>query len=223
MIEQQVNLYQKQFHPVKEVMGVRDCLLLFGACICIFAIFSSMQYSKLASVEKELEATAQQHEMMMARLAKIADVTNTKRKTAVPEEDIVKVEKDLQSRRELLANLNSSRYGNTTGFSRYLQALARQHVEGSWITGLAVINGGNDISVAGSVLQPKLAPIYLQRLSKENIFSGKRFNVLELSRVESETSDDNTSNHSNEEGYIDFIIRTNKDDVMAVGEVGSGS
>jgi len=218
-INQKVNLYQKQFHPEKEKLTLAHGLIAFLLVIASFAGISWMKIEKLKRIEQQISQQEKQHQTMLAQLSKLAAASNNNKKEAVKETDIETKEQELRSRRELLTSLTDGKHGSTEGFSDYLLALSRQHVNGTWITGLSVQNGGEKLAIAGSCLKPELAPVYLQKLSDEKIFTGKTFGVMEL--VRQETESDKKKQKSADQ--INFIFRTNNDDVTQVEEIGNGT
>ena len=214
-ITQQVNLYQSQFQPEKERFTLAHCLIALLLVGVTFAGFSWLKIDQLKQIEQQISQQEKQHQNMLAQLSKLAAASNNNQKTAVKEIDIIGKEEELIARRELLSTLTGGKHGSTEGFSDYLLALSRQHVNGAWITGLSVQQGGTKLAIAGSSLKPELAPVYLQNLSNEKVFSGKTFGVMELSRQDV-TSEDGTLNSSDQ---IDFIFRTDNDDVTRVEEI----
>lgn len=218
-ITQQVNLYQKQFHPEKEKLTLAHCLIVLFLVMAAFGGMSWMKLEQLKQIEQQISQQEKQHQTMLAQLSKLAAASNNNKKEAVKETDIETKEQELRSRRELLTNLTDGKHGSTEGFSDYLLALSRQHVNGTWITGLSVKNGGEKLAIAGSSLKPELAPIYLQKLSDEKIFSGKTFGVMELVHQEFAAEE----NKPKPADQVNFIFRTENDDITEVEEIGNES
>ncbi len=214
-IIQQVNLFQSQFHPEKERMTLAHCSIILFFVGVVFAGLSWMKIDQLKGIEQQISQQEKQHQTMLAQLSKLAAANNKNQKAAVKETDIIGKEEDLKARRELLSTLTGGKHGSTEGFSDYLLALSRQHVNGAWITGLSVQQGGTKLAIAGSSLTPELAPVYLQNLSNEKIFTGKTFGVMELSRQEVKSEDGSKITSD----QIDFIFRTDNDDVTLVEEI----
>ena len=214
-IVQQVNLFQSQFHPGKERLTLTHCLVALFVVVIAFAGLSWLKIDQLKEIEQQISNLDGQHQTMMAQLSKLAMTSNTNKKTAVKESEIADKEEELKARRELLGTLTGGKYGSTEGFSEFMLALSRQHVKGAWITGLSVQQGGEQLAIAGSSLTPELAPIYLQNLSNEKVFAGKTFDVMDLNRQEASAED----KLKNIPDRIDFIFRSDNDDVMQVGEI----
>jgi hypothetical protein len=196
-------------------MTLAHCSIILFFVGVIFAGLSWMQIDQLKGIEQQISQQEKQHQTMLAQLSKLAAASNKNQKAAVKETDIISKEEDLKARRELLSTLTGGKHGSTEGFSDYLLALSRQHVNGAWITGLSVQQGGTKLAIAGSSLKPELAPVYLQNLSNEKVFSGKTFGVMELSRQEVKSEDGSKITSD----QIDFIFRTDNDDVTLVEEI----
>jgi len=213
-VTQRVNLYQGQFHPEKERMTLAHCSIILFFVGVVFAGLSWLKIDQLKGIEQQISQQEKQHQNMLAQLSKLAATNNKNQKIAIKDTDIIDKEEELKARRELLSSLTGGEQGSTEGFSDYMLALSRQHVSGAWITGFSVQQGGAKLAIAGSSLKPELAPVYLQKLSNEKVFSGKTFGVMELSRqdVISEDSHNGTD-------QIDFIFRTDNDDVTHVEEI----
>ncbi|MBM2830835.1 MAG: biosis protein MshI [Gammaproteobacteria bacterium] len=82
--------------------------------------------------------------------------------------------------------LTNHEFGNATGFSSYLEAFARQHVDGTWLTRVSITGGGTVLGLEGKTLSSELVPIYIQQLAEEKTLSGSSFNVMELHRSKEE-------------------------------------
>ena len=66
------------------------------------------------------------------------------------------------------------------GFAARLEALARQSVDGLWLTGMVLHQ--DDVLLKGRALQPQLIPVYVQRLDREPSLQGRAFKALEVVR-----------------------------------------
>lgn len=214
-IEQNVNLYQEQFHPEKETLTIMHCLIAMLLVVGILAGLSWNKTMQLQDIEQEVSDLNAQNDRMMQQLSTLAVTNNQNKKKAVKETDIKDKETELKTRRELLGSLTGQKYGSTEGFSEFMVALSRQHVQGAWITGLSVNKGGEDLAIIGSSLKPELAPIYLQKLSNEKVFAGKSFAMLKLHRNEDNSS--TVSQNSSEK--IDFVFRTENGSASVFEEI----
>jgi hypothetical protein len=137
----------------------------------------------VAALQKEADAGAQQLTKKQARLASVGTEFAPRQKSAALEAEVAEAEAQLASLRKVSAVLDSGELGNTRGYSEYFKALARQNVDGLWLTGVSVAAGGNDIGVRGRALDPALLPGYLGRLTREDTLRGKAFGSLQISQA----------------------------------------
>ncbi len=84
---------------------------------------------------------------------------------------------DLERLRRLHQALNQ-RGGR--GWSAHLEALARAHVDGVWLTEVGLQPGGQAVRLAGGMLHAALLKTYLSRLSAQPEFAGLGFRTLVL-------------------------------------------
>lgn len=100
---------------------------------------------------------------------------------SVLDAEIQRLEATLKTARDSMNVLEGGALGNRDGFARYMQAFARQSLDGLWLTGFTVAGGG-DVAIEGRVLRPELVPAYIQRLNGEPALKGRAFAALDLRR-----------------------------------------
>lgn len=105
-----------------------------------------------------------------------------------------------ETQQVLIDTLKSGAVGNTSGYSQYLRAFARQTVQGLWLTGFSIQGDAAYLSLSGGVLNPELLPAYVQRLGKEPVMQGKSFGSLQMQR--------NEDGGENSPRYIEFSLQS---------------
>lgn len=89
--------------------------------------------------------------------------------------------KELQARRNALeVYLNE----DSPGFSDFLIAMARQHVQGMWLTGIGISNQTRAVELDGASTRPELVTEYLSRLNFEPELNGIQFRGFRLSAAD---------------------------------------
>jgi hypothetical protein len=73
--------------------------------------------------------------------------------------------------------------GNTRGYAEYFRALARQSVDGLWLTGVTIGGAGTEIGVRGRALDAALVPGYLARLRNEQVLQGKPVGSMQIGQA----------------------------------------
>lgn len=181
-MNQQINLYQPKFRRQEKVFSamimIQICCLFF-VVLAIIYFYGQYQIKPMKiQLQKVNRDVASLRSKVNAYKAKIPNLS----KSRLLENEVARTQKELQQREKVRAMLKQQELGNAIGFSGYLEALAREHVQGTWLTGVAIKNGGKELSLQGKTLSSELVPRYIQRLSKEDLLSGITFNVMELQR-----------------------------------------
>jgi len=87
-----------------------------------------------------------------------------------------------QRKQQALELLQGRTVGNTAGFGGQFRGLARRRVNGLWLTGVDIYDGGSQMTLSGKTYSDKLVPRYLQLLGKEKSFQGTDFREVALKR-----------------------------------------
>jgi Fimbrial assembly protein (PilN) len=197
-MNQQINLYQPMFRKQKVVFSAMTMLQVGAFFIIVFASIYVYQSSQLKPYKKQL-ADIDQELIQLSNQVGVLNNTNKKTKSKLLENEIVKLTKELEQRERISNVLSSRSFGNSAGFSSYLEAFAKGHVQGTWLTSVNIKQGGSALGLKGKTLSSELVPVYIQNLGKQESMAGSSFNVMELARVE-----------NNEGGSeLNFSISTN--------------
>lgn len=107
---------------------------------------------------------------------------------AVPKEfQQVKDMKSQEARQQQLTDaMRHATQQTTEPYSTFLTALARQRLDGLWITHLSVRDQGLDVNLTGRMVDPARLPAYLQRLQAEPQFQGRRFAQVDIRALNNE-------------------------------------
>ena len=130
------------------------------------------------------EAAAQLKKIrdQLAGTGKVAQKTRSK----TLEDQVVRAEALLKSREGLIVRLQGGEIGNRDGYSKFLLALARQRLEGVWLTSIEIAGARDDFAIQGRALRAELLTDYIKVLSKEQAFRGKPIGTLSLRERELE-------------------------------------
>lgn len=179
-MSQYINLLGPAFRKPRVLLTLGRALLLTGIAGAAMAGVYAHDQHRVEGLREEL-ASAQT--LLKAQNAYTENLKGDKGKTAssVLDNEVQRLEAQLKSARDSMAVLESGALGNRDGFARYLQAFARQSLDGLWLTGFTV-GGSGEVSIQGRVLRPELVPAYIQRLNGEPALKGREFAALELRR-----------------------------------------
>lgn len=177
-MSQQVNLYNPIFLKQKKIFSSKTMLEALAVLVLGLMVFYGYARYQVANLQTESERSAKRLEAAEARFGRLAQQFGPRQKRGDIEAKIRQTEAELNTLGEVQAALNRGVVGAGNGFSPYLKAFARQSISGLWLTGFSI--SASDMAISGRTLKPELVPVYIQRLSEEQVMQGRKFALLEM-------------------------------------------
>jgi len=187
-VSQQINLFNPIFLKRKKYFSASamvQSLLLIAAGSALFYGYAAYQVKQLAKLSSEMD---KRYAAEQAKLTRYAAEFSPQQAAQLLQEELKITEVNEAAQREVIEMLKGGDIGNTTGYSEYMRAFARQTVNGLWLTGFHISGDAAQISLSGAVLSPELLPAYIQRLGQEKIMRGKTFASLQMSQPKAENT-----------------------------------
>ncbi|MBI3898098.1 MAG: fimbrial assembly protein [Gammaproteobacteria bacterium] len=200
-MKQQINLYRPIFRKQEKKFSAQAMLQAGGAILAGVAVIYGLMHWQVSGLRDDMQQTEKQWLASTKRLDDAVKQFGPGAKSQVLEDEVTKLERQLTARLRIRELLTHGMFSNTTGYSSYFLAFARQHVSGISLTEFAIVGAGEDMQLQGRTADPAQVPRYLQRLSTESVMAGHEFQVFVMSRPK---KDDTT----NERAYVDFLFRT---------------
>lgn len=203
-MSQQINLYNPLLLKQKKIFSARTMAQSLGLIALGLALVYGFARYQVSNLQTETERATKRHEAVLAKLARTSQQFGPRQKSAELEASIKQIEAELLALSDVQAALKQGGLVSTSGFSPYLRALARQAVEGVWLTGFTI--AGNEMAISGRTLKPGLVPDYIHRLSDEQVMQGRKFAMLEMRQPEAIATKDGKS--SVVPRYIEFTLQS---------------
>lgn len=181
-MSQQINLFNPIFMKQKKYFSAVTMLQALGLIIVGSALFYAYAAYQVSQMSRQAEETAKRYAKEQNQLTRYASEYSPQQSMQQLEAEVHRLNGEVTTQQNLIATLKSGAIGNTTGYSAYLRAFARQVVPGLWLTGFNIQGDGAQISLQGGVLKPSLVPAYIQRLNREKVMRGKSFAALQMKR-----------------------------------------
>lgn len=181
-MSQQINLFNPIFLKQKKVFAALTMAQALG--MVLFGTLAVGLYGQqnMRELERRAAAGASQLEQAQRRQASVNTEFAPRHKDSNLERELAAAEARLRNLQQVAGVLASGQFGDTKGYSEYFRALARQRVDGLWLTGVVIGGAGHDIAVHGRALQPLLIPNYIGRLTREPVMRGKTFESLQIAQ-----------------------------------------
>ena len=200
---QQVNLYQDELRKVKLNYSALMLAQLSVVLLVVFSAAAGFRYFQVQQHQSSLVEKQQKQKIAMAELQKIQAELSLRTKDTVLAKRILDKTKELSNKQKVVGILSRDEFGNTKGFIEHVSGLARQRIEGLWLTQIRIAGGGTNISLQGTTSKSLLVPKYLQRLSAEKAFVGTEFQSLVMARQEKKKQ------------WLNFSLQNTKTDEVA--------
>lgn len=179
-MSQQINLFNPVFLKQHKLFSLLTMLQGLGLILAGSMLFYAYARYQVAELDKQSEQSTRRFNAEQARLTGYSAEFSPQQANQRLQDELQQLEKKVAETHNLVEVLRSGAVGNTTGYSEYMRAFARQVVPGLWLTGFTVTGDAAQISLNGGVLDPKLVPVYIQKLGREDIMQGKSFATLQI-------------------------------------------
>jgi len=186
-MSQQINLFNPIFLKKKNyfsVIAMLQALFLIALGSGAFYFYAVHQVKQLA---KQSEETSKRYTAEQLKLTHYLAEFSPQQSGQLLEEELKNAETKVAAQRELIETLKSGVIGNTTGYSEYMRAFARQAAPGLWLTAFNITGDAANMEIKGAVTSPELVPIYIQKLSLEKVMRGKMFASLQMQQPKVES------------------------------------
>lgn len=201
-MSQQINLYNDGVRKTGNTFSVPNMLQGLGAilfCIMLFYAYSEYQNRQL---QEQLDEAKKSLISEQARLANLTADYSRQRSGLTLDQELKKVAAEATAQREIINALKSGVIGNTRGYSDYMQAFARQALNGLWLTGFSIDGDATQMSISGAALSPEMVPGYILRLNNEKVMRGKTFSSLQMQLPKEDTGKPASR------PYLEFILQS---------------
>lgn len=178
---QQINLLDPRFRAQKKHFSAATLVLALVLLSALSIGLKSLYARQNRTLQATLAETDRRVAALRAQMVRFSNDYSAQGRSTALVDEIARAEERLRARRELLAAMRSGGGAGVEGFSPYLAALARQTMNGVWLTGVEIGGKSGDLVLKGRVLDSELVPAYIARLNKEEPFAGRTIAELRLS------------------------------------------
>jgi Fimbrial assembly protein (PilN) len=186
-VSQQINLFNPIFLKQKKYFSVPAMLQALALIALGSALFYGYAAYQVKLLAEQSDETSKRYTAEQLRLTRYTAEFSPQQSSQLLGEELTNAEAKAAVQHELIETLKSGAIGNTTGYSEYMSAFARQVVPGLWLTGFSITGDAASMEIKGAVTSPELLPVYIQRLSREKVMHGKLFASLQMQQPKVES------------------------------------
>jgi hypothetical protein len=181
-MSQQINLFNPIFLKEKKYFSavtMVQSLVILVAGMTAFYAYAKYQVDAL---ERRAVDTAAQHKSLQERLTRTTAQFAPKTTDAGLVAALAGLQAQHSARMAMIGSLGTGELSKESGYAEYMRALARQSLDGLWLTGFRVGEGGEQVEINGRALQPALVPAFISRLHLEKVMQGRAFDALTMTQ-----------------------------------------
>ena len=197
---QQVNLYRAGLRKNRVPFSATQMAAALVTVFFLIVTAGTVSYWRQSSLAAELARLQKRQDAAAQRI----DDYQKQYPPRSPDAELVRAVDEMmhahQAGLKLLRLIDDSQLGNRSGLAGHLTGLARQHLSSVWLRRIRIGAGGEQLLLEGSSTRAADVPLYLQRLKEQDVFAGREFEHLQLSRSDREAQ------------TIDFLLQTIMED-----------
>ena len=175
---QEVNLYQPIFRQERKLFSARKIFVALGVLVAGMAAISAVSGWRLTRLERQLAELQVQEKRQERREQSAGTMLTLGDDRKSTEERLKTLAVELDRRQKALLYLRGPA-GSRAGFASRMEALARQQLDGLWITG-AIFTDSGGFALSGTAVSAELVPRFLGRLAAEPALAGTRLDDFEM-------------------------------------------
>lgn len=201
-MSQQINLYYEESGNTGKDLSALNMLQGLGVLVFGVLAFYAYSYYQANMLQRELEESGKTFTLQQEKLNQMAAELARQRSGLTVEQELKQAEVEAVAQREIIGALKKGVIGNTSGYSEYMQAFAKQSIGGLWLTGFSIDGDATQMRISGAALNPELVPAYIIRLNHEKIMRGKTFASLQMQLPKAASGKPETTR------YLEFVLQS---------------
>jgi hypothetical protein len=207
-MSQQINLFNPAFLQQKKVFTAAAMAASLGLLALGLAGVGVAARLRVASLQAQADQGAVQLEKTQKRLATVSAEFAPRKQDPKLAEELTLAQSELLDLKDVAGVIERGELGDTAGYAEYFRALARQSVDGLWLTGVSIAGAGADIGVRGRAMDPALVPGYLGRLRNEPVMQGKPVGSLQIGEAAALKLVRDGKETSSPAPYVEFSLQS---------------
>lgn len=178
-MNQQINLYLPEFRVKKDALSALLMGQVLAAVIGLMVLVTAYDMFSRWSLTNELVELRAVLQEETRKTGELDEVLARRSQNNALTESLDQAEERLESSRQISEFLRDTKLGNVIGFSEYFKDISRAAIEGLSVTEFEFSKGGEQVMLAGQVIDSAMVPRYVSKLEaskssiKNQLFSPK--------------------------------------------------
>jgi hypothetical protein len=179
-MSQQINLFSPLFRKQKKLFTAVAMAQAVGFMIVALALFYGYARFQVGHLERQLAVSDGQLKGALDKIKVLPGANSGSEEEKKLDLQIAELDAKLVAIEQLIAQSGDSERARS--YVEPLRALARQRLEGIWLTSISVTGDSGELSLSGRALHAALVPQYIEHLRGDEALGGRRFSTLAIER-----------------------------------------
>lgn len=179
-MSQQINLFNPAFEHQTQLFSATPMAIAAGVLVLGLAGMAVRGVLCVNGLQAEANSVSRQLDGAQKRLASVSAEFTPRQKDPALATRLAEAERQHAALQHVAKVIERGELGDTQGYADYFRALARQNVDGLWLTGVSIGGAGRELGVQGRALDAAMVPGFLTRLRNEPVMQGKAVGSLQI-------------------------------------------
>ncbi len=167
-MNQQINLYLSEFRVKKDPLTALVMGQILGSIVAVMVLVTSFDIYTEWSRGSELAILRVVLQEETTKTSELDEVLARRSQNTVLTDRLDQSEAQLESSRQISSFLSQTKLGNIVGFSEHFKDISRATISGLSVSEFSFEDGGEQVKLAGNVLESSMVPRYVSRLEDSN-------------------------------------------------------
>jgi len=220
-MRQQVNLYLAEF-PTKQRKKVSKKVAFVVSLVVVLAIGStSFFYWKLQILKDQLSIEMNSVNDAKNAMDKLQQIINKSASEDNLKVKLIELKEKVAEKNAIKSKIQKQLAYGSAGFSKHFVALAKQDIEGLWITSIQFTSSSDRAIIEGETQKPDLIMVYLKKLAAEAAFKGVTFTDFQVGAAENALPDSGivaftiSTHEIEEDSPLDHFIKAKSEETLS--------
>ncbi|MCK9284931.1 MAG: hypothetical protein M0P39_11670 [Rhodocyclaceae bacterium] len=216
-MSQQINLFNPALRPKRELVSAVNVAIASAVSLAVVAVVGSGASTLAQHARNEAAAASVALKAAQEKVTRLSQQASGAKPSPALLVELERARTQVQTREEVLANLQQGIGAGSGGYADILRALARQSLSGIWLTGLSMGPGGGGLELRGRTLDASLLADYVRRLDGEKAFAGRTFAALRMDQPKpaEPAAAGKVEPVRAEPAYLEFVLSSEVEAVVA--------
>lgn len=175
---QQINLFNPELLPKPVIFPAWQVVTVIAVGIVMLFGSGFAMKNRASHLEQSNQQRTDQIKQLAQQQSELENQLARRKPDAALVETVERLAEKQKNQQHTLDLLLKTAHDPKTGFAETLRALARQRLEGLWLTDITL--QAEQRMFEGSLIQPELLPRWLEGLAGESSFANTSYQVMEI-------------------------------------------